>query len=146
MYSLGTLVYRIDVHARLLILRKKSTLHGLILVCTFIDFDKKIPPCTFIPSCTFIDFGIAMSNLEKKGGQWLSCHALVTLAISWTYSKFFPFKALFYTKTTFDHGCNCALVYRKNFPLHGLILVCTFIDFEKKIPLCTFIWIPLKYK
>ena len=121
--------------------------------CTFINFEKKIPPvrpyfglhvycfwekfppCTFIPSCTFIDFGIAMSNLEKKGGQWLSCHALVTLAISWTYSKFFPFKALFYTKTTFDHGCNCALVYRKNFPLHGLILVCTFIDFEKKIPL-----------
>jgi hypothetical protein len=32
------------VHARLLILRKKSPLHGLILVCTFIDFEKKIPP------------------------------------------------------------------------------------------------------
>ena len=30
--------------ARLLILRKKSPLHGLILVCTFIDFEKKFPP------------------------------------------------------------------------------------------------------
>ena len=39
-----TLVYRIDVHARLLILRKKSPLHSLILVCTFIDFEKKFPP------------------------------------------------------------------------------------------------------
>ena len=39
-----TLVYRIDVHARLLILRKKSPLYGLILVCTFIDFQKKFPP------------------------------------------------------------------------------------------------------
>ena len=38
-----TLVYRIDVHARLLILRKKSPLHGLILVCTFIVFEKKFP-------------------------------------------------------------------------------------------------------
>ena len=39
-----TLVYRIDVHARLLILRKNSPLHGLILVCTFIDFEKIFPP------------------------------------------------------------------------------------------------------
>ena len=41
---LCTLVYRIDVHARLLILRRNSPLHGLILVCTFIDFEKKFPP------------------------------------------------------------------------------------------------------
>ena len=40
----STLVCQIDVHARLLILRKKSPLHGLILVCTFIDFEKKFPP------------------------------------------------------------------------------------------------------
>ena len=40
---LFTLVCRIDVHARLLILRKNSPLHGLILVCTFIVFEKKIP-------------------------------------------------------------------------------------------------------
>ena len=38
-----TLVYRIDVHARLLILRKNSPLHGLILVCTFIDFEEIFP-------------------------------------------------------------------------------------------------------
>ena len=39
----STLVYQIEVHARLLILRKKSPLHGLILACTFIDFKKKFP-------------------------------------------------------------------------------------------------------
>ena len=40
---LSTLVCRIDVHARLLILRKKFPLHGLIWPCTFIVFEKKIP-------------------------------------------------------------------------------------------------------
>ena len=38
----ATLVCRIDVHARLLILRKKFPLHGLIWPCTFIAFEKKI--------------------------------------------------------------------------------------------------------
>ena len=38
------LVYRIDVHACLLILRKKSPLHGLIWVCTFIVFLRIFPP------------------------------------------------------------------------------------------------------
>ena len=38
-----TVVYQIDVHARLLILRKNSSLHGLILVCTFIVFELKVP-------------------------------------------------------------------------------------------------------
>ena len=165
---ISTLVCRIDVHARLLILRKKFPLHGLIWPCTFIVFEKKNPParlffCVYkgicparllilrkksplhglIWVCTFIVFekkfppigiGITMSNLEKKGGQWLSCHALVTLAISWTYSKSFLFKAVIYIKTKFDQGCNCTLAYQKISPLHGLILVCTFIDFEKKIP------------
>ena len=58
-----TLVYRIDVHARLLILRKNSPLHGLILVCTFIDFEKIFPPARLfilhsspILVCTFINF------------------------------------------------------------------------------------------
>ena len=35
-------------HARLLILRKKFPLHGLIWPCTFIVFEKKKSPCTFI--------------------------------------------------------------------------------------------------
>ena len=42
--GIHSLVYRIEVHARLLILRKKSYLHWLILVCKFIDFEKKFPP------------------------------------------------------------------------------------------------------
>jgi hypothetical protein len=50
-----TLVYRIDVHARLLILRKNYPLHGLILVCTFIDFEKKLPPARlFHPACLLV--------------------------------------------------------------------------------------------
>ena len=45
---LPTLVCRIDVHARLLILRKNFPLHGLIWVCTFIDFEKNFPlACLF---------------------------------------------------------------------------------------------------
>ena len=47
---LPTLVSRIDVHARLLILRKNSPLHGLILVCTFIVFEKKIPLHVYFPA------------------------------------------------------------------------------------------------
>ena len=86
----GTLVYRIDVHARLLILREKSPLHGLILVCTFIDFEKKFPParllcptrlmffknfssCTFIPSCTSIRYTRVLTVLchsRFKTGMW----------------------------------------------------------------------------
>ena len=83
LFLLHTLVYRIDVHARLLILRKKSPLHGLILVCTFIDFEKKFPPvrlfcparllffknfptCTFISYCTSIQYTrVSTSNINK---------------------------------------------------------------------------------
>ena len=43
-HHISTLVCRIDVHACLLTLRKNSPLHCLILVCTFIDFEKKFPP------------------------------------------------------------------------------------------------------
>ena len=51
----ATLVYRIDVHARLLILRKKSPLYGLISVCTFIYFEKKFPPARlFHPACLLV--------------------------------------------------------------------------------------------
>ena len=42
--SHSTLVCRIDVNACVLILRKNSPLHGIIWVCTFIDFEKKFPP------------------------------------------------------------------------------------------------------
>ena len=55
-----TIVYRIDVHARLLILRKNSPQHGLILVCTFILFEKKNPPVRLF-SCIYI--GICPARL-----------------------------------------------------------------------------------
>ena len=48
-------MYRIEVHARLLILRKNSPLHGLILVCTFIDFETIFPPARLF--CTARLFG-----------------------------------------------------------------------------------------
>ena len=62
--QLSTLVYRIDVHARLLILRKKSPLHGLILVCTFIDFEKKFPPARlFHPARLLVLFQYELDKL-----------------------------------------------------------------------------------
>ena len=62
---LCTLVYRIDVHARLLILRKKSPLYGLILVCTFIDFEKKFPPARlFHPARLLLFVWILWDTLE----------------------------------------------------------------------------------
>ena len=53
--QLSTLVCWIDVHAHLLILRKNFPLHGLIWVCTFIDFEKKFPPARlFHPACLLV--------------------------------------------------------------------------------------------
>ena len=51
-----TLVYRIDVHARLLILTKKSPLHGLILVCMIIDFEEKFPPARLLHTARVLVF------------------------------------------------------------------------------------------
>ena len=55
---LCTLVYRIVVHARLLILRKKSTLHGLIWVCTFIYFKKNFLPARLFHPTRLLNFSI----------------------------------------------------------------------------------------
>ena len=49
----NTLVYRIEADAQFLILRKKYTLHDLILVCTFIDFEKTFPPAHLLVSTFF---------------------------------------------------------------------------------------------
>ena len=61
-----TLVYPIEVHARLLILRKKSTLHGLILVCTFIDFEKTFPPARLLVSTIFHCCNFFASETEQQ--------------------------------------------------------------------------------
>ena len=39
---------QIDVHARLLILRKNSPLHGPIFVFIFIAFEEKFPPACLL--------------------------------------------------------------------------------------------------
>ena len=67
--------------AHLLILRKNSPLHGLILVCTFIDFEKKFPPARLFcparlmffknfPTCTFISYctSIRYTRVLGKAG------------------------------------------------------------------------------
>ena len=46
------------VHARLLILRKKSTLHSLIWVCTFIHFEKNFLPARLFHPARLLDFTI----------------------------------------------------------------------------------------
>ena len=56
--TVNTLVYRIEVHARSLILRTNSPLHGLILVCTFIDFEKKFPLHVYSILCEQPYFGL----------------------------------------------------------------------------------------
>ena len=45
-----TLVYQIEVHVHLLILRKNFPLHDLVLVCSLIDFEKKITPVHLLES------------------------------------------------------------------------------------------------
>ena len=105
----STLVYRIDVHARLLILKINPPCTAL--VCMFIVFEKKFPlhvysilhvywylPCTFI-------------NFEKKNPP---CTAL-----------FWSARLLFLRKNS-----PCMFIF-----LHFYCyLPCTFINFEKKIP------------
>ena len=120
--------------------------------CTFINSEKKFPParsyfglhvywflekvvtCTSIPSCTFIVIGmwILWNTLEYFGialGLVWQCFGILwdTLGIIWnTFVRFrYPFQPWLVLNL---------LILRKNSPLHGLILVCTFIDFEKKFP------------
>ena len=117
--------------------------------CTFINFERKIPParsyfglhdywfwdkgppCTSIPSCTFNGIGvwILWDTLEYFGialGLGWQCFGIHwnTLEMLWNTSVRFrdPFQSCIYNWKT-----SCP----KKSPLHGLILVCTFIDFEK---------------
>ena len=66
----GTLVYRIDVHACLLILREKSTLYGLILDCTFIDFVEKFPPVRLFHPARLLILVIHQQSLEFMVTFW----------------------------------------------------------------------------
>ena len=74
--------------------------------CTFINFEKKFPPARPY-------FG---------------------LYVYWFWENIPPAR-LFHPMWTALFWSARLLILRKNSPLHGLILVCTFIDFEKKIPL-----------
>ena len=93
-----TLVNRIDMHARLLILRKKSPLHGLILVCTFIDFEKKFSPSTSIPSCNLVLFWSARLSILRKNS---SLHGLILVCTFIDFEKKFPPARLFRTACLF---------------------------------------------
>jgi hypothetical protein len=61
--SICPLVYQIDVLVRLLILRKNPPLHGLILVCMFIDFEKKIPPARLFHPARLL---VCLKGLSSK--------------------------------------------------------------------------------
>ena len=65
-----TLVYRIEVHAHLWILNKKSPLHSLILVFMFINFEKTYAlACLLVHSifhcCNFYTSKIVIGNERK---------------------------------------------------------------------------------
>ena len=64
--SYGTLVCRIDVHARLLTLRKNSPLHGPILICTFIDFEKIFTPAHLFFPAQQSYFGLHVYQFWEK--------------------------------------------------------------------------------
>ena len=67
--SISTLVCQIDVHARLLILKKKSPLHGLIWVCTFNVFLGTFPPARlFRPKRLFgtLEYSVFIGNLRME--------------------------------------------------------------------------------
>ena len=162
----GTLVYRIDVHARLLILRKKSPLHGFILVCTFIDFEKKFPPCTSFPSCTFIgnwhvcmNIHHAKSNLkyvldkhlvikykklsfEGVGWDQVSKNGLIQsltlFSRNFSPCTFIDFPESFPPVRLF---CPARLIFLKNFPTCTFIPYCTSIRYTR-LPKCQQNWRP----
>ena len=54
-----------EAHAYLSILKKNFSLHGLILVCTFIDL-KKIPTCMFIGISKLSQSLFAVRNCKKS--------------------------------------------------------------------------------
>ena len=78
---------RIDVHARLLILRKNSTLHGLIWVCTFIVFEKEKNPTARLFSCIFIGICPARLLILRKKSP---LHGFILVCTFIDFEKKFP--------------------------------------------------------
>ena len=66
----------------------------------------------------------------RQGTRVLRGHTLITLANEGTYLFQMICLEKWYSSVPNAH----LLILRKNSPLHGLILVCTFIDFEKNFP------------
>ena len=80
-----TLLYLIDVHARLLILIKNFPLHSLILVCMFIGFEKKFPPAhLFHPMWTALFWSACLLILREIS----PCTALFCFARLMFYENF----------------------------------------------------------
>ena len=80
-----TLLYLIDVHARLLILIKNFPLHSLILVCMFIGFEKKFPPAhLFHPMWTALFWSACLLILREIS----PCTALFCSARLMFYENF----------------------------------------------------------
>ena len=86
-----TLVCRIDVHARLLILRKKFPLHGLIWPCTFIVFEKKNPPARLF-FCVYKGICPARLLILRKKSP---LHGLIWVCTFNVFLRIFPPARLF---------------------------------------------------
>ena len=112
----NTLVYRIDVHARLLILRKNFPLHGLILVCTFIDFEKKFPPARL-----FHPYFVNSNHQIVKIVQSFSKYAFFLTQLC-KYTLFQSKRASFKVAVLFYVGLS--LIFKKISP-------CMFINFPE---------------
>ena len=125
----STLVYRIDVHARLLILRKKFPLYGLILVCTFIDFEEKFPPARLFHPARLLILVCSKFHSTHDPEQSIPKHCQSIPKAIPKYSKVFQSIP---KHPKVSQSSNGKKLPPQNSPLHGLILVCTFIDFEKK--------------
>ena len=93
-------------------MRKNFPLHGLILVCTFIAFEKKKSPLMFIPSCKCIGICPAALLILRKISP---CTALIWSARlmffknfpTWTFISSYRSIREKVVKTQIDYFPNC---------------------------------------
>ena len=133
-FSNCTLVCRIDVHERLLILRKNSLLHVPILVGTFIVFKKKIPLHVYSILHIYWYWYVQNFTLLMIQNKVFQSIAKAIPKQSQSILKYSKVSQSIPKHPKVSQSSNGKKLPPQNSPLHSLILVCTFIDFEKKFP------------
>ena len=120
-------MYWIDVYALLLVLRKNSPLYSLILVCTFIDFEKKSPPAhLFHPMWMALFWPARLLILRKKIPP---ARPYFALHVYWFWEKIPPAR-LFHPMWTALFW-SARLMFSKNFPTCTFIWPYTFIWYTR---------------